>query len=274
MKRFQSDREAYLERLDYSGTLRPTAEDLATLHRAQISSIPFENFDICLDRTISLEPAALCDKLIHHPRGGYCFELNGLFLLALGWFGFDARPLLARVHVSGTPGGRGHQITLVNLKGRQWIADVGFGHRGLRYPIPLELDRPSTQCGWQYRLTNAGPFGTMLQTRSQERWQDLYSFDLGYVFPQDIALGHHFTATHPSSIFTSTRVAVLPVKGGVKTLNNLTLKQVTAKAETVQELAEGRAYLEALKRHFGIELDVPYEALHPWMDKKQDPTKC
>jgi N-hydroxyarylamine O-acetyltransferase len=31
----------------------------------------------------------------------------------------------------------------------------------------------------------------------------------------------------------------------------------------VQELKEGQAYLDALKTHFGIALDVPYEALRP-----------
>lgn len=268
MKRLQLDQDAYLERLNYSGTIRPTEEDLAALHGAQIYSIPFENFDICLGRQISLEPAALCHKLIQGSRGGYCFELNGLFLMALGWFGFDARPLLARVHLTGTPSGRGHQISLVNIEGRQWIADVGFGQHGLRYPIPLELDRSSTQEGRQYRLADAGPLGNLLQTRTRERWHDLYSFDLGYVLPTDIAYGHHYTSTNPNSFFTFSRVAALAVEGGVKTLHNLTLKHLTATTETVQVLAEGQAYIEALKRHFGIELDVPYEALRPVIEKR------
>ena len=264
---FQLDQEAYLKRINYSKTIRPTAEGLAALHVAQISSIPFENFDLCLGRQISLEPAALCQKLIHRPRGGYCFELNGLFLMALGWFGFDARPLLARVHLTGTPSGRGHQIALVNLHGRQWIADVGFGQHGLHYPIPLEIDQPSTQRGRQYRLTDAGPLGTLLQTRTGERWHDLYSFDLGYVFPPDIAYGHHYTSTNPNSFFTFSRVAAIAVEGGVKTLHNLTLKHMTATGEREQVLTEGQAYLEALKRHFGIELDAPYEDLRPMTNK-------
>ena len=33
--------------------------------------------------------------------------------------------------------------------------------------------------------------------------------------------------------------------------------------EHVQELEEGRPYLDALKTHFGIELGVPYEAIRP-----------
>jgi N-hydroxyarylamine O-acetyltransferase len=255
--------DAYLERLNYSGGIQPTEDRLEALHRAQAYTIPFENFDILLGRGITLEPAAIFDKLIRRARGGYCFELNGLFLMALQAFGFDARALLARVHVTGTPTGRGHQLLLVTLQEREWIADVGFGGPGLRAPIPLELNHAVTHDGQTFRLVEAGPFGIMLQTLQNTQWQDLYSFDLGHVFPADIAYGNHFTSTHPSAFFTFTRVAALPTPSGRVSLFNCTLRTVTAGVEYVQELEEGQPYLDALKTHFGIELDVPYEAIRP-----------
>jgi N-hydroxyarylamine O-acetyltransferase len=255
--------DKYLERLNYAGVVEPTEDRLEALHRAQYFTIPFENFDILLSREISLEPEALFDKLVTRPRGGYCFELNGLFLMALKAFGFDARPLLARVHLSGIPSGRGHQIALVSLQGRQWITDVGFGNHNLRAPLPLELDQPKTQDGFTYRFRDAEHFGTMLQYLTGGGWQDLYSFDLGRVYPADIAYGNYYTSTHPNSFFTFVRVAALPVPDGTITLFNNTLKTVSSEKEHVQELAEGQVYLDALKTHFGIELDAPYEALGP-----------
>jgi len=51
------------------------------------------------------------------------------------------------------------------------------------------------------------------------------------------------------------------VGNGVITLFNNTLKEMVAGKEIVQELPEGQAYLDALKSHFGIELDTPYEQL-------------
>ena len=251
----------YLERLNFSGVVQPTEDRLEALHRAQYYTIPFENFDILLGRGISIEPDALFDKLVHRARGGYCFELNGLFLMALKTFGFDVRALLARVHLSGTPSGRGHQIALVSLQGRQWITDVGFGSLNLRAPIPLELDHPTTHDGQTFRFMDAGHFGIMLQTLIADQWQDLYSFDLGHVCTADIAYGNHFTSTHPSSFFTFARVAALPAHNGAITLFNNTLKRLTADKEQVQELPEGQLYIDALKDHFGIELDAPYEAL-------------
>jgi N-hydroxyarylamine O-acetyltransferase len=103
----------------------------------------------------------------------------------------------------------------------------------------------------------------MLQTLTAAQWQNLYSFDLGQVFPADIVYGNHFTSTHPSSFFTFARVAALPRPNGRLALFNCTLRTITPEGEQVQELAEGQAYLNALKTYFGIELDAPYEALRP-----------
>jgi N-hydroxyarylamine O-acetyltransferase len=211
-----------------SGVVHPTAEGLEAFHRAQVYTIPFENFDILLGRGVALDPGALCDKLLHRARGGYCFELNGLFLLALQAVGFNARALLARVHVTGTPTGRGHQLALVTIQGRQWIADVGLGRFSLRAPMPFELYRLATQDGRTFRLAEAAPFGIMLQTQHEEQWLNLYSFDVGYVCPADIAYGHHFTSTHPSSLFTFARVAALARPHGHVSLFNRTLRTITA----------------------------------------------
>ena len=90
---------------------------------------------------------------------------------------------------------------------------------------------------------------------------DLYSFDLEYVSPADIELGNYFTSTNPLSLFVRARVAALPVEMGVITLFNNILTKVIDGNQSVQELAEGQAYLNALKDHFGIELESPYDNL-------------
>ena len=255
--------DGYLGRLNYSGAVRPTEDGLEGLHRAQFYSIPFENFDILLGRSIRLEPEKLFHKLVSRRRGGYCFELNGLLLMALTAVGFEARALLARVHTTGSPSGRGHQINLVTIKGRKWVADVGFGNPYLHAPMPLETDRPMDHGGQTLRLADAGHFGFMLQVLKGDRWQDLYSFDLQRVYPGDIAYGNHYSSTHPDSFFTSARIAILPSPNGAVRLFNQNLKKRTGEIEQVQEIGEGAAYLDVLRIHFGIELDAPYTALRP-----------
>ena len=181
--------------------------------------------------------------------------------MALKSMRFDVRALLGRVHITGTPTGRGHQIELITINGRKWIADVGFGADTPRTPIPLELNQPTTHDGLTVRLVSDDRFGIMLQSLKEEGWINLYSFDLGYVCSADIDCGNYFASTHPSSLFVFARVAALPVENGVITLFNNTLKEMVAGKEIVQELPEGQAYIDALKSHFGIELDTPYEQL-------------
>lgn len=263
MNNSEFELDAYFARIGYSGVVEPTEACLGALHSSQLYTIPFENFDILLGRGISLEMKTLFDKLVRHQRGGYCFELNGLYLQALTLIGFEARPLLARVHQAGIVSGRGHQLELVTLQGRPWITDVGFGRRGLRAPIPLEFNRVVKQGVDTFRLVEAEPFGIMLQSLDEDQWQTLYSFDLGHVFPNDIAYGNHFTSTHPASFFTYSRVAYLPISNGRVTLHNFDLRISTLESVQVQELSEDQSYLDALQVNFGIELDVPYEAIRP-----------
>ncbi|SHO44133.1 arylamine N-acetyltransferase family protein [Desulfopila aestuarii] len=257
------DRESYLKRIGHSGDVKVSEEGLETLQRGQLFHIPFENFDVLLKGSISLEPDGLFDKIVRRGRGGYCFELNGLFLAALKCFGFEARPLLARVHRSGPPMGRGHQISLISIQGRQWIADVGFGVPFPPCPLPLECNRLVQFNGQSFRLTDAGPFGIMLQHLKEAEWQNLYSFDLGHVCAGDIIYGNHYAATHPASVFTSNRVAARPTSDGDVSLFNRTLRQRTSKGEHIRELVDGPSYLDTLRTHFDITLDVSYERLPP-----------
>jgi N-hydroxyarylamine O-acetyltransferase len=257
------DKEAYLDRLDLPTEVAVSEEGLEQLHRAHVYSIPFENFDILLGKCLNLSTEALFEKLILNPRGGYCFELNGLFLFALLAFGFDACPLMARVHLTGQPTGREHQLSLVNLNNRQWIADVGFGVNGLRAPIPYEMNRVENQNGQAYRLVDHGPFGTMLQVEEDGKWQNLYSFDLGYVCKSDIEQANYYTETNPNSFLTFTRVATMPHETGRISLMDFTLRKISGSNVEVVKLNPGQEYLDALARHFGIRINAPYESLKP-----------
>ena len=265
MKKF--DPEKYLQRINLQEQVKPSQEGLRALHMHQLRAIPFENFDVLLGRPILLDPRSLLDKLVSRPRGGYCFELNGLFLRALEYFGFEARALLARVHLSGSQIiGRGHQLSLVTINNKEWLTDVGFGGQNMGEPIPLEINQVFDLGSQRLRLVKAEHFGLMLQSFGGDLWQNLYSFDLEYAGPGDIKYGNYYTSTHPDSIFTQDRIASLPTTEGRITLQNKTLKIRQEDTERVIELPDDRRYLEALKQHFGIELDTSYDMLPPFPD--------
>ncbi|MFB3065782.1 MAG: arylamine N-acetyltransferase, partial [Planctomycetota bacterium] len=137
------DVEALLRRIGYEGARDPNADVLQALHRAFVLSVPFENLDIHLGRPIVLDEAALFDKIVKRRRGGFCYEMNGLFAALLRALGFDVTLLSARV--VGTDGKAGpefdHLVLLVPLSERR-LADVGFGDV---FVHPLRLDASGEQ---------------------------------------------------------------------------------------------------------------------------------
>jgi N-hydroxyarylamine O-acetyltransferase len=134
MQGSEFDMDAYLQRIQHTPNLSPTVDTLKELHHTHLYTLPFENFDILLGRGINLAPSAIFEKLVHQRRGGYCFELNGLFTSALNMIDFDVRVLLVRVHIAGTPTGRGHQIELVTVEGQAYL-DALKAHFGIELHV-------------------------------------------------------------------------------------------------------------------------------------------
>jgi len=263
MNDFIFDKEEYLERINFDEPISIDFEVLKSIRHAQHRAIPFENFDICLGKDISLEPNTIVQKLVKNKRGGYCFELNGLFFLALKAFGFDARKLLGRVHVTGQPGGRSHQITLVTIDDKRWIVDAGFGAEVPPVPIPLIYNQPISFENQTFQLIQSDLFGFMLQVKHDSQWNNLYSFDLNHVCPADIDHGNYYTSTNPKSFFVQKRIATLPVENGVKILLNMEFKKVINGKEEKVKLEKGQSYMNTLEQEFGIVLDAKYEDLKP-----------
>jgi N-hydroxyarylamine O-acetyltransferase len=257
------DLTKYLTRIGLAAPVDCDAAGLERVHRAQAYSVPFENLDIMLGRGIDVDIHAICEKIIGTRRGGYCFELNQLLFAGLQALGFDPRQAVARVHARGEPTGFTHLVMLVEAGGSCWLADVGFGADGLRAPIRYEMNTVSQQDGLAYRLVEVSPWGAMLQRRDGGEWLNLYSFDERLVLPIDLVVGNHFVSTSPRSFFTWMKVATLPNPLGRVSLRDdvLTIERESEKHES--RVAPGAPYLAALKRHFGIALGAPYEALKP-----------
>ena len=156
----------------------PSVETLRDLHRAQALNIPFENIDIFLGRPIQLDPTSIVTKIVEKGRGGYCYELNGLFFTALQHLGFTVTSLAARVFWGETFMQKSHQLTLVEIEGTLWLAEAGFGSNNLIEPIPLELDREFPQQLDTFRLKSDTKLGFVLQHKLEDQWRSMYAFSL------------------------------------------------------------------------------------------------
>src|SRR5256885_12239222 len=93
--------EAYLQRIGYQGSLVPNEQTLRALQLAHLYAVPFENLDIGLQRPIVLDLDLIFDKVVNQRRGGFCYELNGLFGELLKSLGFGVQMLSAGVYGGG-----------------------------------------------------------------------------------------------------------------------------------------------------------------------------
>ncbi len=247
------DLHAYLAHIGYTGATRPSLATLSQLHQAHVCAIPFENLDVILDRSIHLETEAIQEKLVVARRGGYCYEQNALFLLALQQMGFEARGLAARVVIAQPPSvpPRTHMLLLVQLEGAFWIADVGFGGPTLSAPIRLLADRPQATPHGEYQLQSLGE-EWLLCLRRHDEWQPLYRFDLVTQFPSDYLMANHFVSTWPHSHFRHHLLAAryLP-DGGQLSLENRRFSRYGTEPER-RTLDDLRALYQLLQDAFRL----------------------
>lgn len=241
---------AYLARIGYWETPDPTFETLRQLHQAHLLAVPFENLDIHLDHPIILSVSAFYDKIIRRGRGGFCYELNGLFGWLLEQLGFKVTVLSARVFDGAEPGPDfDHMLLLVELE-EHVIADVGFGD-SFREPLLLDRDDPITQRGDAYRLIETGS-QRVLQRRRDTEWESQYAFSL---IPRQLADFNemcHYQQTSPASHFTQKTVCSLATRNGRVTLSNSRLI-VTENGDRMEgEVRSDDEYRAVLQTRFGI----------------------
>ena len=246
------DLDAYLARIGLHG--RPS---VAEVHRAHITSIPFENLDPHCGLPISLALEDLEQKLVAERRGGYCFEQNLLLKAALEALGAEVDPFLARVRFGAPPGvmrPRTHLVLGVRADGSSWHADVGFGAGSLLEPLPFGPGAEHVQSGWRFRVVEEEP-ELVLQTAKGDEWIDVYGF-LPHPIPfVDLETSNWFTSTHPRSPFVTGLIVSSQADDGTRTMlsdwTGLALTEQTPTSATVTPV-EQDAVPELLATRFAL----------------------
>ena len=250
------DVNTYLDRINYAGSLDPTAETLRALHVAHLLSVPFENLDIPLGRTIMLGDTALYDKIVERQRGGFCYELNGLFAWLLRELGFNVEMLSAGVMgSSGQFGAEFDHMTLLVSLDQRWLADVGFGDSFIE-PILLDVHRAQTQGGRAYLLDQSGSHLILLQQARDGGWEQQYRFTLQPHQMADYYERCVYQQTSPQSSFTQRRICTRATPEGRVTLSDMRLIITSNGVKTERTLANEDAYTAALREYFGVDLTL------------------
>jgi N-hydroxyarylamine O-acetyltransferase len=254
---------AYLQRigLTRADVGLPTADLLRELHRHHYEAVPFENLSIHLGEPIDLGEDALVDKIVGRRRGGFCYELNGLFGALLRSLGFTIG-----YHSARTYGGDGrlgipfdHLALVVDL-GERWIADVGFG-RHATYPLLLDssANQPDPGGVFQVRPASESDIVDVDDTANDvDVIQDglpVYRMELRRRELHEFRIGAWWNSTSPESHFTRRLTCSRPDGDGRVTLAGRTLITTVGGERTETELADDAAVLDAYRTLFGIELD-------------------
>jgi len=244
---------AYLERINYQGSLAPTAETLRELQIAHLLAVPFENLSIHAGQPIVLEDEALFAKIVERRRGGFCYEANGLFAALLRATGFDVQMLSAGV--ANAEGGFGpdfdHMALMVTLD-RRWLVDVGFGDSFLE-PLLLDERGEQAQGGRAYRIVPDGAHLILLRRDEGDEWKAQYSFTLQPHVYADYAEMCRYHQTSPQSHFTRGRVCSRATGKGRVTLSEM--RFITTSEDGGRQertLASQEEYDAILREHFGI----------------------
>ncbi len=194
----------YLSRIGYTATRSPTLTTLRGILRRHAETIPFENLDVLLGRGVRLDLDSIEEKLVRRGRGGYCFEHNLLLASALRSLGFSGVvPMIARVRwkvPAGVSPPKAHMLVRVEIDGRPWLADAGFGGIGLVEPLALDSLEAQGDPAEPERLAADGRY-LIRQLRLSGTWTDVYRFVPEEATPIDFEVGNWFTSTHPSSRF-------------------------------------------------------------------------
>ncbi len=247
------DIAAYLNRINYHGPLESTAETLRALHFAHRTTVPFENLSIGLGEAIVLDDDWLFDKVITRRRGGFCYELNGLFAILLRTLGFDVTMLSAAVmRGSGEFGPDFDHMALMVKLAERWLVDVGFGDSFLK-PLLMDVAAPQTQGDRAHRIEATGDCLIMLESSDATEWKTRYRFTLEPRRKADFAEMCRHHQLSPDSPFTQGRICVVAKEDGLIWISKSRLVAIISGARKERELTNDAELALHLRDHRAAE---------------------
>ncbi|WP_354643469.1 arylamine N-acetyltransferase family protein [Kitasatospora camelliae] len=260
--------DRYLRRLGVDRPGPPTVDALRALHRAHVTRVPYENLEIQLGRTTTLDPQESAERIIAG-RGGYCFHLNGALAALLEALGYEVTHHFGGVHTpfdAAPPGANGNHMALtVRCEGELWYLDPGLG--GVLYDaLPLRAGRYH-QDPFRYVLaaSEVTPGGWRLQNDGRGSFLGM-DFSLEPAAWQDFIPHHQRLSTSPESPFVQAACALRRHADGYHALRGLVLTHEDPGGKQQRELTSADEWFGTLAEVFGLDLpDVgPAERAALW----------
>jgi N-hydroxyarylamine O-acetyltransferase len=216
------NKKSYLNRIGIEKTnVTADLKNLKFLHRQHLLTIPFENLDIHWKRPINLDSDRFYHKIIDEKRGGFCYELNGLFCELLVEIGFQSKMISARVSKGNGEFGAeyDHLAILTKIGDEEYLVDVGFGaFTAEPLKFVLDVDQYDDNGAFSIRKYNENYFEVL--KKDGDFWRREYIFTLLKRDLAEFAGMYEFHQTSPESHFTRGKVCSLMTLDGRKTLTD------------------------------------------------------
>ena len=245
----------YLSRIKYNKKLSADLDTLIDLQKCHLLNIPFENLDIHNKTRITMDVELFYYKIVEKKRGGFCYELNGLFSELLKAVEFKTCLVSARVFDTTEKYGDefDHLAIIVLLDNEKWLADVGFGEFAFS---PLKIDTGIEQKDERgiFRINRFNEEYFVVQKKTSPGWKSEYLFSLK---PRDLSEFSgmcRYHQTSPKSSFTLKKICSIATPTGRITLTDNSFK-ITANGKVEEnEIENDSHFYKLLKKYFDIEL--------------------
>ncbi len=245
--------DALLNRIGLPAPPPPTPEGLREVHRAYLSTVPYEDLAIHLGEQRSpVDPDHVLQRVLRNGRGGYCFELNGLLANLLEDLGFAVdrrRSVVGDRDAHDRP--VNHLVLIVTAGGERWLCDAGYGEAWLD---PLRLaEGTQHQPPFHWTLSHEGDDGWWLQ---DHEWTSNEGFRIlpGTVTLDAFADAHTRLSTDPDSSFVQNIVIQQPRADRILTVRGRTFSDVGPHGKNTRVLADAHDFRRTLHDTFGITL--------------------
>ena len=249
----------YAERINYPGELKPSLEVLCNLQKAHLLSVPFENLDIHYGNPIELDINKIFKKIILNRRGGFCYELNGLFFELLNSIGFKTKRISAKVFDEGKGYGPeyDHLAVIVTLDDIEYLTDVGFGEFTFG-PLQLELGEIQNDERGNFVIDKTD--GGYLKVSKVENGKSKPEYIFKNVHRNFTEFKEmcNYHQTNSESHFTKQRMISIPTKEGRITLTDKNLKITVDDSIKETKLKNKDEFAKALLDYFNIVIKQDY----------------
>ena len=247
------DLPRYLERIAVSGaTLRPSIDTLNLLQRNHLLHVPFENLDIHWNRPITLDSNKFFDKIVKAKRGGFCYELNGLFNELLRSLGYTTRLVSARVFNGERHGPEfDHAAIIASIDDEEFLLDVGYGAFTAE-PLKFVIGEKQQDANGIFVIRKFDDEYVEVAKQVGSALQSEYIFkDIARELPE-FAEMCDFQQYSPDSHFTKKKLCSIMTENGRKTLTDESFIVTENEKRTETAVTSETEFYELLGREFGI----------------------